>query len=382
MECGEKVFFRDDASKYWNLQELAEPPVYLNAPFADTKADGLQDILYEGVAVDGNKLPVFAYIGYPDSPMPDGGYPGIVLVHGGGGTAFPEYANLWRSYGYAVIAVDWYNRHPVIKKEDGKDVCLSDRIEMAGGMRDNHQVRVANMILAHSLLRSLKNVNANRTGYVGLSWGSWYGAIVASVDDRFKFSLQIYCGDCKKHLVNGIPLTETGSDIINGRFLHSVKIPMYWVSGTNDAHMSPATWQCAWEECPVGWNHSLVVALPHSHIGFTFPVCRRVADYFLQGGTELPKLGGTKFESNVISAEILSEGKGIIETVLCYTLDDNEVTNERQWHRVPAERKGNMIFAEVPENAVQCFLSAYDEKSDFDDCCGSSDVISFTAVGK
>ena len=358
--------FREAPEKYWNLESLQDAPSWHPSGFSDSHWRGLQDILFDGVPVNGVKSPVFAYVGKPDGPAPVDGFPGIVLIHGGGGTAFPEYIRLWISYGYAVIAIDWYNRRPAIRNSGQGGEEQLDLLELPGGTRRNHLANVSNMILAHSLLRSLPDVNPDRIGFVGLSWGSWYGAMVAAVDDRFKFVLEIYCGDCN-------PQSE---DFINGRFLHAAKVPMYWIASTNDHNVTPESLQRGFEECSFLWNKSLVVDLPHSHVGFTFPVCRRVADCFLRNGTPLPVLGKPHLESGILSAGILSVGNGIRNAVLCYTTDRMENTTwKRVWHKLPADISENRIFARLPEAAAQAFLSAYDEESPFDDCCGSTDLV-------
>ena len=156
--------YHENPAKYWDFSKLTQAPAYRTAGFEESKADGLQDILFDGVPVNGKKAPVFAYIGYPETPMPKGGYPAVLLVHGGGGTAFPGYARLWAKKGFAVLMIDWYNSRPVKDAYEGRKV--KNKIPLAGGTRNNIRENVANMILAHSLLRSLPKVNKDKTVFV------------------------------------------------------------------------------------------------------------------------------------------------------------------------------------------------------------------------
>ena len=48
-------------------------------------------IFYDGPEYNGKPTKVFAYVGFPSAPMPEGGYPAVILVHGGGGCAFFEW---------------------------------------------------------------------------------------------------------------------------------------------------------------------------------------------------------------------------------------------------------------------------------------------------
>lgn len=356
---------RKDPAEHWSPDLVSQVPSFRPAGFADSESAGLQAILYDGVPVDGAPAPVFAYIGMPSTPPPAGGYPGIVLVHGGGGTAFPAYVKLWTSYGFAVLAMDWYNQRPVITDPAREGESQLERQPLPGGRRQDHVANVANMVLAHSLLRSLPQVDPTRTALVGLSWGSWYGAVVAAIDARFRGVIEIYCGayDLARH------------PIISGVYLHAAKVPMYWVASTNDQNVTPEALQRGFDECAKLHNTSMVIRLPHSHVGFHFSSCRRVAEHFLMDREALPRLGRSVLADGRISAPVLHEGKGIKRTILCYTTGrDEPVSHLRQWHEAPAVREGDTISAVLPPGVFQCFLSAYDEETRWNDCCGSSNI--------
>ena len=367
--------FREAPEKYWDLNQLKAAPAFRDVPFEDSKVKGLRAVLVTGYgpAADDKSLSApspkplsakvkaefFAYIGIPEGPVPKGGFPGIVLIHGGGGTAFPQYVRLWMKHGYAVIALDWYNQRPVPRGKTTES--NPERVPLPGGKRQDHVSNVANMVLAHSLLRSLKNVDPEKTAFVGLSWGSWYGAMVAAVDPRFKGGVEIYCGDLRR-----------SKAFINGRFHHAAKIPLYWVAGTNDQNVTPATLKAAFKECAKLENKSLVIRLPHSHVGFNFDSCLRMAGHFTQGKPGLPKLSDISRKGNRVSARILTPGKGIKRAILCYTDSTDKIYHKRLWKSIPAKIEKDVISAELPAGAHQFFLSAYDQESRYHDLCGST----------
>lgn len=371
--------WHEDPKTYWDLDLLKMQPTYRAAPFADSQVEGFQALLIKGFGpakddktfYGGKPKPLstkvsaefFAYMGFPSTPMPEGGYPGVVMIHGGGGTAFPVYAKHWISRGYAVIILDWYNQRPIFP--DGKFYSASlKRAALEGGKRQDHVANVANMILAHTVLRSQKNVNPEKTAFVGLSWGSWYGAMVAAVDDRFKGGVEIYCGDIKDH-----------RGFINGRFHHAVKIPLYWVVSTNDQNMTVQSITKAFKRCPKTYNRSVVIRLPHSHVGFYFESCQRMVSHFVNGTPNLPKLSDIRVADGVASAEILERGKGITEAYLCYTDSIDPVYHKREWKTIPATIKGNTVSAPVPEKAHSYYLTVYEKKSRYNTLCGSTDVV-------
>ena len=371
-------FDKNRAERYWNFEELQKPPAYRPETDERCQQPGMQAIVYDGVTEKGEVSRFFAYIAYPEGPAPEGGFPGIVLTHGGGGTAFAWAVKLWVSYGYAVIAPDWYGDKPLTaiwgENEDdlrgprGESIPLTPHRSRKTYryITPTHVVAVANLVLAHSLLLSLPQVNPEKTMYVGLSWGSWYGAMVAAVDPRFKGILEIYLGDKKPN-----------RKLINGRFLDQAKSPMYYVVGTNDAHGSPETMQAGFDACgKMLGNRTMIVDLRHSHIGFTFKACQRIADSVLQGAPGLPVLDKTTVKGSTISAKVKSEGAGIRKVFLCYTADRSEpVWHKRKWHMIEAAYDGTTIKAELPPDAFQCYLAAYDEDDLNSYCCGTGDVI-------
>lgn len=377
-----KPEFREAPEKYWNFGELSKVPAFRNSPFADSKCVGLRDILVTGAEVKGEPSEFFAYVGYPDTPVPHGGFPSVLLIHGGGGTAYPQYAKLWLKQGYAVMILDWYNQRPLINQTKMSETKV-ERAPLEGGKRQLHMINVANIVMAHSLLRSLENINQEKIAFVGLSWGSWYGAIVAAVDPRFKGGIEIYCGAVVR---GGKGLYNEGlynEGLYNGRFHHAVKVPLYWVASTNDQNVTPASLQAGFDECAKLENKSLVIRLPHSHVGFTFPSCFRMVEYFLKGGSGLPKLDSAQLHQKHIRSGILSKGKGIIRAILCYTEDSQEeTTHKRLWKSIPAQFDETSVWAELPDKVYQCFLAAYDEESPFNDLCGSSNLVEFPITGK
>ena len=165
--------------------------------------------------------------------------------------------------------------------------------------------------------------------------------------------------------------------MINGRFLHAAKVPMYWIAGTNDQNVTPETLQQGFNECPTIQNKSLVAKIRHSHNhGFRLKACQRMADHFLKGAPSLPKLGKPVLKDGILSAEILQEGKGIKKAILSYTVDRAEnKAHKRVWKTVAATINVKKVSATLPADTFQCFLSVYDEETQENDCCGSSDLV-------
>src|SRR3954452_21617118 len=171
----------------WKIDELKKMPQSWEAP--NPEAD-VNAVWIAGPSYKGQPTRAFAYYGIPRTTRR---VPGMVLIHGGGGTAFAEWVRLWNREGFAAIAVDTVGTIP--------DKAVSDpwkparkRHEFAGpagwGGFENvdapvsdqwsyHAVAVS--VLAHSFLRAQPGVDAGRFGVTGISWGGYLTSIVSSL---------------------------------------------------------------------------------------------------------------------------------------------------------------------------------------------------------
>ena len=163
----------------WDLDELFEAPKWEKT---DTAAKpGMTGILYSSIPFNGNPVQVFAYYSTPEGAPPKGGWSAVVCVHGGGGTAFDQWVQLWNDHGYAAISMDVEGHYPI---ELTKERYRYRSTENPGPSRvgEFHDFEkpidqqwyyhaVAQVILAHSLIRSFPEVNADKIGITGISWG-------------------------------------------------------------------------------------------------------------------------------------------------------------------------------------------------------------------
>lgn len=96
----------------WDIARLKnEPP-----PMEIVDQSGpIHSLLYKGDPVAGISTEVFAFYASPQTlgkATTDESFPGIVLIHGGGGTAFSDWVWLWAKRGYAAIAMDLSGHRP------------------------------------------------------------------------------------------------------------------------------------------------------------------------------------------------------------------------------------------------------------------------------
>jgi dienelactone hydrolase len=256
---------------------VLEAPAVHPAPEFDEGP--IRGIFYDALPYEGKPTRVFAYLAVPEAAAGEK-VPGMVLVHGGGGTAYLEWVRVWYDRGYAAIAMDLEGNLPRGNHPD------RPRHEFSGPLRtgmfdDMDKPRgdqwmfhaVADVFLAHSLLRELPEVDANRVGLTGISWGGVVSSLVAGVDDRFVFAAPVYgCGylyDSKGYF-NRMGAKDDASLELRkfwdpARYFTDAPMPMLWVNGDNDPHFSVDVLSRGHASAGPGSILSIHPRMPHGH---------------------------------------------------------------------------------------------------------------------
>ena len=205
-----------------------------------------------------NETWVFACLGVPDAvnfPMPKGGYPAVILVHGGNGEVYPDWVNWWNQKGYVALAFDTYSNQ--LSESSVKEVNPEGGVpERNGPLNDSVDDKpdswtyhvVASVILSNNILRSRSDVNPNMICLTGISWGGVATCFASGVDKRFACFAPVYgagylyedskwTGLNDKVLVNGLRgkgLKEWIKYYDPSSYLTFDVKPTLFVSGIND----------------------------------------------------------------------------------------------------------------------------------------------------
>ena len=225
----------------WNLTALRKPP---KVEWVD-KDGSLRKLYYESEPFGGKPTRVFAYYAKPEKAK--GKSPAMVLVHGGGGTAFAEWAELWAKRGYVAIAMDLSGRGPDGKRLPDGGPGQDDGSKLPLKKTDLKEMwtyhAVAAVIRATACCARCRTSMPTRTGITGISWGGYLTCLVAGLDDRFKVAVPVYgCGFLDENSV-WLPTFEKMPEdwrktwVANfdpSSFIKNAKMPMLFVNGTND----------------------------------------------------------------------------------------------------------------------------------------------------
>lgn len=170
-------------------------------------ATGLKSFKFESVGYESeskhlNSTWVFAVLGIPDANVfekPDGGYPAVILVHGGGGKVYTDWIRWWNKKGFIALAFDTYSQEidkkgQLVENPEGgpvsKDGTLMDSTDDYKNSWFYHNV--INIIYCNNLLRNRDDVDKDRICLTGISWGSVLCEAVSGVDDRFACFAPVY----------------------------------------------------------------------------------------------------------------------------------------------------------------------------------------------
>ena len=351
----------------WDLKALPAVPAATFGP----RTNLVQEVYYEGEPFQGKPTRIFAYYARPTTGS--GPFPAVLLVHGGGGKAFREWAQHWAQRGYVALAMDLAGQGPAGRLPDGgpdqddenkfRDFTAAD----ANQMWTYHAV--AAVLRGHSLLAAQPEVDRHRIGITGISWGGYLTCIVAGIDDRLKVAVPVYgCGflnDNSVWLARFEKMNEAQRqrwvDFFDpSRYLGGVNCPILFLNGSNDFAYPLDSYQKSYEQVEGPMTLSVRIRLPHGHI-WTFREVDCFVDSVLKDGEPLPKLKPMKVTAGVATSSYASRVP-VTKAELNYTTETGE-WQKRLWKSVPAEVVNGKITAQLPvERPLVCYLSIIDER--------------------
>jgi dienelactone hydrolase len=342
----------------WDTKHLATAP---KAEWGE-KSGGVQQVLFTGEPVAGKPTRVFAYYARPEKG--EGPFPAMVLLHGGGGKAFPEWAKLWADRGYVALAIDLAGHGPDGKRLSDGGPEQDDQTKFApfddAHVRDTWTYHaVADALLGHSLLAAQKDVDPKRIGVTGISWGGYLTCIVAGVDERFNVAVPVYgCGflDQNSYWIEGsfnkMPAEQRARWVKHldpSSYLKNVTCPILFVNGTNDFAYPLDSYKKSYELVdPKLRNLCVTVNMPHGHSqGWAPKEIGLFVDSVLTKGKPLVKLSAPKLDGDKFSCQIEGHA-GVVEGQLHFT-NDGGPWQKRAWKSVEAKLNSTMMITSAPQ---------------------------------
>ena len=361
---------------------LSEAPAISPADPGLWFSEGVKALYYDGPSYKGKPTKVFAYYGLPAGLKKGEKVPAMVLVHGGGGTAFAEWVRLWNSRGYAAISMDLCGCIPV-KNPDGKGwVKIPSLGEPAGWddsfnhlnepIEDQWPYYAVNAIArARTFIGAQAGVDSSRIGVTGISWGGYLTCLTAGLDSRYLFAVPVYgCGFLRDYgSAWSAKLKSQGMEPWTLQFDPSVymadaKMPMLWVTGTNDFAYPMEALKRTSQLVKAPVSLCVTIRMPHGHggAGERPEEILAFADSFCKGGQALPSFT----EQGAASGEAWASFKSpdaIASAELIFTKDVG-ANKERKWESVPAnlDLSAGRVSASLPEGVKMYYFNIHDAR--------------------
>lgn len=362
--------FAKERAKVLALGELTTAPAMMDAEGFESK-NGIRAIYFDALDYEDKSTKVFAWLGIPREQT--GMVPGIVLVHGGGGTAFRQWVEKWNESGFAAIAIAHEGQ---VERREAKRKWAKHKWPgpwRRGHYKDSEKPlqdqwmyhAVADSILANSLLRSQPEVDEEKVGIVGVSWGGVITSTVMGIDSRFAFAIPTYgCGhmaDADNHWGAALGKNTFYRNVWDPvHYLPRAKMPTLWFSWPEDHHFPLDAQATSYRAMSGNYMVSLLPGMKHSTpASWNPPDSYAFAESVVRDGEPWSR----QLDSQVIDGALVvtfSSSKPLNRAVLISTTDSG-FTGNRKWIESPATLdRGHgqwVVTAKLPNEATACFVN-------------------------
>ncbi|MBU2950913.1 T9SS type A sorting domain-containing protein [Tamlana agarivorans] len=337
-------------------------------------ADNINGLFIDALDYGGNPTKVFCWYGVPENLQAGEKAPAVVLVHGGGGTAFPDWVKQWTDRGYIAIAIAHEGQLPG-EKDPWYPTWEYSGPRRAGFFRDADNAigeqwfyhAVADAILANSLLRSFPEVDADQIGINGISWGGILTNVITGIDDRFKFSIPVYgCGyldESPKYSVDMALNSQAELDFYFANwepslYIPNQKLPVFYVNGNNDKqfamNIATPTYNLISSEKYLRIEHLMA----HSTAaGYAPEEIYDFADYMTNNGDAPLSISVDDVTGNTVTASYQGQAKSAVLYYTTYV--GNWEQGSYTWLEAPVNLNttSNEITADIPNGTKYFYIN-------------------------
>ncbi|MDB2385245.1 T9SS type A sorting domain-containing protein [Polaribacter sp.] len=337
--------------------------------------DNIKGLFIDALDSGGQLTKVFSWYGVPEDLVSGETAPAVILIHGGGGTAFPNWVKQWTDRGYIAIAIAHEGQLPGAK-DPWYPTWEFSGPRRAGFFRDADEAldkqwfyhAVADAILANSLLRSFPEVDANNIGINGISWGGILTNVITGIDNRFKFSVPVYgCGflyDSPHYSQDLLVMNDAEKEFYYNNWEPSLYIPLQtlpvlYVNGNNDKQFAMNIATPSFKLMPSEKYLTIKDRMNHSTVaGYAPEEIYSFANYITQDGIAPITVSiDNVSDTNNVTASYVGN---INRAVLYYTTNvANWAQDTYDWLEIDAQvnEATNQISVELPKNTKYFYIN-------------------------
>jgi len=318
---------------------------------------------------------VYAIMAYPQKA---GKYPAILFLHGGSGNAagLRELIEKFASKGYVALACDMpgycdidHTPHSTGPWKAYEAPDEKPRFNIENGLQNSSLVdaEVAGL-QAFNLLASQTNVNAEKIGITGFSWGGYSTTMLSGLlGKRAKAAYSYWgCGfydkgSFWKELISKLP-EEVKKQWLTyfdaGRRAPHIKANYFIEAASNDTYFWPDAVSATLNAIPGAKNHVWGPNVNHSLVPTSAPMQELYFDYQLKGvGSPFCEVKITKVEDQEDGGKKIiikvKNAKGIkpVSVKIYYSIQDAN-WQKRGWIPINAELQKNNTYEAIIPSAI------------------------------
>jgi len=345
----------------------------------------VKGIYLEGAPCQGKPTRIFAWVGLPPNASKEHPVPGIVLIHGGGGTAFAHWVSHWNSLGYAAISMDtcgsypawstWPTWHPSWPRHEFAGPsgwgCF-DEVDKAPADQWVYHA-AASVLRATAYLKGLDCVDASNVGVGGISWGGFLTLVATAIapKDTYRFAIPGYASADFARLpsccIFGNPkitreMVRKWTDLWDPKpALKGITTPMLFLTDAEDLAFPLPTWVDTVEGVGGPRQRSMRIDFVHDHEHSLHSKTEATFADAVVHGKPLPVWGEMELQGTTVRCPFAFEGRHVYSAELCYTRSEG-LWADRKWRATPARESGDGILsAELAWGANTAFFHVTDD---------------------
>ncbi len=356
------------ADPIFDVKALSSTPLNPRILSTVEKNGIVTDVVRFHSEMDGRKdVDIFAFFSYPKGARK---LPAFIWNQGGLSQASPGATATPAARDYAVMCIDF----PQPNYRSTGDYPINTGLYVGPDPRRAPIYHgVVALLKAVSYLETRPEVDRDRIGMGGASWGGFFTTLMVGIDPRLKVGSCLYgCGSLQlgnawwdgvsrksEEPVGPIERERWRTTLDPAWRLPTKKTPIGWVTGTNDAFYSMPALMKSYEMA-AGEKHLTLVpnwdhALPHQLgdeqvLGWL--------DTILKGRHIFPKVTPVraKNEGGRLIARWSFDGSGATANLIA-SYGEPGNWRGRYWHTLRARIDGTMCQAEMPASQFPCFIS-------------------------
>ncbi|MFA6431739.1 MAG: acetylxylan esterase [Candidatus Margulisiibacteriota bacterium] len=337
-----------------------------------------------------NRVPtkIFGYYCFPSKKNEK--LPAVILSHGGGGHASLPYAIYWAKRGYAALVIDLPGKgeNRALSRSTGPDMVVANLLKTQPDLSHNYLIHaVAAIRNGITFLTKQKEVDPERIGMIGLSWGGVLTILTNGQDDRLKAAVNVFGagfipeGCTWEKWFTQMPALDKklwDENLDPKNFLAMQHAPILFITGTNDHCYYLPTFQKSYAE--LGSIEAKILLVPNLRHRF-LASSLLPASAWIDDKIKNKKTSSAGWSYPTITFETCTlEGKNILISVkaigrnkiksgkIYYSLGGPYQWTTRKWKEIPSlKHKDNIYYFSIPAKFVapeiMFYVSARDNKN-------------------